>query len=245
MTDRPVTRKGPRRLGLVAPLLFAVTAASCGGSGSSSSGGSAAAGTKALVGVFKIDGGTCASAGAPKGSWFRMIQVGGNPTAGPFVTNGDSSCADKTVSALLPGTDGGLRTGTFQAAPASPFDAKGNGMAALITQPTKWFAVSFAMATNPRDPQTGIATPAPSITVSGGRLAGDLRSLGAAWNGQNFNQGAPKPDGSRTGNTSGPTGTYDAATHHYTLDWTSQIAGGPFNNFTGMWHLEGTFQAGA
>ena len=36
------------------------------------------------------------------------------------------------------------------------------------------------------------------------------------------------------------TGTYNADTKAYTLDWTSQIVGGPFNNFSGHWHLEGT-----
>jgi hypothetical protein len=43
------------------------------------------------------------------------------------------------------------------------------------------------------------------------------------------------------GLTAGPTGTYDSATKKFTLDWTSQIVGGPVNNFTGTWHLEGTF----
>jgi hypothetical protein len=38
------------------------------------------------------------------------------------------------------------------------------------------------------------------------------------------------------------TGTYNADTKAYTLDWTSQIIGGPFNNFSGHWHLEGTFE---
>jgi hypothetical protein len=27
----------------------------------------------------------------------------------------------------------------------------------------------------------------------------------------------------------------------YTLEWKSLIVGGPFNGFTGRWHLEGTF----
>jgi hypothetical protein len=42
--------------------------------------------------------------------------------------------------------------------------------------------------------------------------------------------------------TTAPSGTLDARTGKYTLQWTSQIAGGPFNGFTGIWHREGTFK---
>ena len=37
-------------------------------------------------------------------------------------------------------------------------------------------------------------------------------------------------------------GTYDPKTKRFTLEWTSLISGGPFNNFTGLWHREGTFE---
>jgi hypothetical protein len=227
------------RRGYLLTATLLVVATSCGGGGGKSS----EAGQR-LVGVFKIDPGTCSSAGVTGGSWFRMVQSGGTPAAGPYVPNGDSSCGDKTWSPLRPGSDGGLSTTIFQPLPQPAFDSAGNGTAGRITQPTKWFAVNFALATNARDPQTGTATTKPSITLSGGQLGGDLRAFAATWNGQYFNQGAPKPDGSRPGNTSGPAGTYDASTHRYMLQWTSQIVGGPFNNFTGVWHLEGTFQAG-
>jgi hypothetical protein len=58
-----------------------------------------------------------------------------------------------------------------------------------------------------------------------------------SWNGQQFNQGAPKPGGG--GQASG---TYDKATGRYTLDWTSAIKGGPFDGFIGVWHLEGIYR---
>lgn len=45
------------------------------------------------------------------------------------------------------------------------------------------------------------------------------------------------------GVTSGPTGTIDAETGAFVLEWTSQIEGGAFNEFSGVWHLEGTFTA--
>ncbi|MEQ1702345.1 MAG: hypothetical protein ABMA25_19720 [Ilumatobacteraceae bacterium] len=52
-----------------------------------------------------------------------------------------------------------------------------------------------------------------------------------------FNQGSPKADGS----DANLTGTIDAATGHYVIEWTSLISGGSFDGFTGVWHLEGTF----
>jgi hypothetical protein len=61
------------------------------------------------------------------------------------------------------------------------------------------------------------------------------------WNNQYFNQGSPKPDGSYPGNTRPATGTYDAGTGAFTLSWTSQVQGGPFDKFTGQWHLAGRF----
>ncbi len=231
------------RLGAVVPIVFLV-AAGCGSNGGDKSSTGTSAGSGELVGLFKVDAGVCSNAGVTAGSYFRMVQSGGNVTSGPYMPNGDSPCGDKTWSPLKPGTDGGLRTGAFQPFPQAEFDAAGNGLANLVTQPTKWFAVNFANATNAKDPQTKLDTTKPSITASGGQLSGDLRAFAAAWNKQDFNQGSPKPDGSKTGNTSGPTGTYDASSNHYTLQWTSQISGGPFNNFTGVWHLEGTFQAG-
>src|SRR5205807_1319806 len=161
--------------------------------------------------------GSCGPRGAT-GSSFRMLQPGGSTAAGPFVINGDSSCSDKTWTVLAPGRDGGLRTGGYQPQPTPPFDATGNATSSAITQPQKWFAVAFALATNQRDPQTGTAAPAPTISLSGTALSGDLSALAAAWNGQHFNQGAPKPGGSRPGNTVGPRGTYNASTRAYTLD---------------------------
>ena len=195
-----------------------------------------------LTGLFRVDTGQCTDAGVTAGSWFRMIEPGGKAGEGPFVPNGDSICGDKTWSPLKPGTDGGLITGVYQAQPAEPFDADGRGTAASILAPTPFFAVAFANATNPVDPQTNAKTSTPTISVTAGKLSGDLSAFAAAWNQQHFNQGAPKPDGARPGLTAGPSGTYDSATKRYVLDWSSQIFGGPFNNFTGVWHLEGTYE---
>jgi hypothetical protein len=197
----------------------------------------------ALEGTFAIDAGECSDASVTKGSWFRMVQPGGTVADGPFVINGDSPCGDTTWTPLSPGSDGGLTTGTYQPQPAEAFDADGNGAATAITQPQTWFAVNFAIATNETDPQTNTKTSVPQLTAENGKLSGDLSAWAAAWNGQHFNQGAPKPGGDMPGETRAPTGTYDDSSGFYSLEWSSQIIGGPVNNFTGVWHLEGTYEA--
>lgn len=205
--------------------------------------GKAAAGK--LTGLFKVTAGDCAAGAVTAGSYFRMVQSGGSVEAGPFIANADSTCVDKTWSALAPGTDGGLLTGKYQAQPDPPFDATKNGLANKVVQPVKFFAVGFAMSTNEKDPASGASVPAPTVTVdAAGKLSGDVRAVSVAWNGQQFNQGAPKPDGSSPGGTKALDGTYDASTGAYKVQWTSQIVGGPFNGFTGVWHLEGTFVKG-
>lgn len=230
---------------LAAALAVAGLAAGC----ASSSGPTAAtttsgaSGTKSLSGLFRVDAGVCAPGGVGAGSWFRMIQPGGKTGSGPFVINSDSSCSDKTWTPLSAGSEGGLRAGSYQAQPNPPFDSNGNSLAGAIVAPQAWFAVKFGVSTNTIDPQTRLQVPAPALTLSGSTISGQLEAFAVNWNGQQFNQGAPKPGGATPGLTSPVKGTYDAATHAYTLDWTSQIVGGPFNNFTGVWHLAGTLQS--
>lgn len=197
-----------------------------------------------LVGTFTVDPGRCETGPVTAGSYFRMVQPGGEPASGPYVDNGDSPCADDSYTPLRPGSDGGLRTGEHQPHPDPAFDGSGNALADRITQPQSFFGTRFSTATNPVDPQTGTQVGPPQVGHDGaGNLTGDLRAFAAAWNGQHFNQGSPKPDGSRPSNTAGPTGTYDPDTGRYTLRWSSRIQGGPFDNFTGVWHLEGTFES--
>lgn len=190
-----------------------------------------------LEGLFRLAAGECSADGA-NGSWFQMRDPGGGP-----VNNGDSPCNDSSITPLTPGADGGLLTTDYQEQPDPAF-AGGDALADRITQPTPFFGNDFSAATNPVDPQTGTEVPVPVIRHDGaGALSGDLRGFAASWNRQHFNQGAPKPDGSTPDGTEVPVGTYDPATGAYTLQWSSRIVGGPFNGFTGIWHLEGTFES--
>ena len=97
-----------------------------------------------------------------------------------------------------------------------------------------FFAVAFAGATDPAEAM-------PTLTATDGVLTGDLSAFSAYYGNSSFNQGAPKPDGSGEA----PMGTIDPETGAYVLDWTSQIVGGSFNDFVGVWHLEGTFTPGS
>jgi hypothetical protein len=71
--------------------------------------------------------------------------------------------------------------------------------------------------------------------LSGKRLSGRFAALTTEWNKQYFNQGAPKP-GAKAPLA---TGTYNARTKRFSLTWRSKVSGGPFNGFTGVWHLKG------
>lgn len=196
--------------------------------------------SKALAGTFGLTAGACPS-GKGTGTYFRMVQPSGTVANGPFVSNGDSTCSDKTFTLLNPGTDGGLTTGTYQSAPNPVFDSAGNSLATRLTQPATFFGVKFGLSTDATELQTKKSVPAVSVTDDNGSLSADLRAFTASWNNQYFQQGSPKADGSTPGLTTKAKGTLNPSTNAFVLEWTSTIVGGPFNDFTGSWHLEGTF----
>lgn len=219
---------------------LAVLVTSLGATLLSTAGAAQAAGS--LSGTFVLTGGTCAGAGA-NGTYFRMINPTGN-ASGPFLDNGDSPCQSKSYTLLQPGTDGGLILGTYQSEASPAFDSAGNSLSKRLIKPVSFFGVNFSGSTNATDPQTKGKTALPTLSAdASGKVTGDLRAFAASWNKQEFNQGAPKPDGSKPGITSTPTGTYNASTGALTIQWTSQIVGGPFDKFTGLWHLTGTLRS--
>ena len=190
-----------------------------------------------LVGLFRLDPGAQSVSGAISGTYFQMFGV----------VNNESTALDKNYTLLRPGTDGGLRNDVYQPAPSPAFagtiDGRptGNALANRIVQPQKFFQIDFSIVTDVVDAQTAQADPLPRIVARDGKLSGQTTAWVAQWNGLSFNQGSPKPDGTSPGNTQPVTGTYDAATGHFVLQWKSLIVGGPFGGFTGGWHLEGTF----
>jgi hypothetical protein len=192
-----------------------------------------AASSKALNGTFRLSAGSY-SGGKARGTYFRMIYPGGGKR---YFANPDSSSSNKTYTLGRAGTDGGLVTGRFQPHPSPPFDKKGNAKASKIIRPQPFTQITFTVATLSKDPTTKKSSAVTSARVSGRNLTVNVPGYTAEWNKQYFNQGAPKPDGSG----SPAKGKYNARTKHFTLAWTSKIRGGPFNGFSGYWHLEGTF----
>jgi hypothetical protein len=197
--------------------------------------------SKSLVGTFRLTPGESSESGVT-GSYFRMVLPGGTAEQGPFFPNPDSAATDKTYTLVRPGTDGGLATGKYQPSPNPAFGEQGGSLAGRIMEPSPFTAIDFGLSTQETDPQSREDVPKPKITVKGGKLSGDLKAIDASWNFEDFNQGAPKPDGSSPGLTKAASGTYDSKTKRFVLEWSSQIVGGPFNDFTGVWHFEGTFR---
>jgi hypothetical protein len=254
-----------------AALAATLAVASCSGAGSGSGSSADGAGTP-LVGLFRLTAGH-AHGKQITGTWFRMLQPGGTVGGGPYMVNADSPADGGRVTLLKPGRSGGLRTGGYQSQPKPGFDHRGNSLADAIVTPTKFFGVKFSISTNETDLQTKTKVAPPTVLDNHGKLTANLASWAASWNRQNFNQGAPKPvsgtgaqapgqqqaekvfdwvtrkylEGApkATVTGDGATGTYNASTGAFVLQWTSHIEGGPFNGFTGIWHLEGVFKPGS
>lgn len=256
-----------RAIFAIAAVVATLTAVGCSSGNKAST--AATGGGHELVGLFRLTPGAVSGA-KTTGTWFRMLQPGGSAKSGPYMVNADSPADGGQATLLQPGVSGGLRTGGYQSQPTPAFDGGGNSLADAITAPTKFFGVKFSISTNETDLQSKSKVAPPTVLDNNGRLTADLSSWAASWNNQNFNQGAPKPVSNTqaqapgqeqaqrawdwvsqkwleaapksTVSGGGATGTYDAKTGAFVLEWTSHIEGGPFNGFTGLWHLEGTFE---
>ena len=106
----------------------------------------------------------------------------------------------------VPGVRGGLVTGKYQPNPAPAFNAQGGALADSIVEPQSFTAIDFSIATNEKDPQTGLTVPPPTISVDKGKFSGQVEAWSASWNKLYFNQGSPKPNGSRPGLTAATVG---------------------------------------
>jgi hypothetical protein len=201
-----------------------------------SPGGPSGQGTT-LNGTFELQPGAQSGSGALSGTYFRMVGV----------PNPESTALNQEYTLLLPGTDGGLETFAYQEPPTPAFagvlgtEPTGNALADRIVQPQTFFDVNFSIVTAPVDEQEGLPNPLPVIVDTAGKLSGQITDWDAQWNGQSFNQGSPKSNGTFPAGTTPLSGSYDAATGRYVLTWSSLIVGGPFDGKTGEWHLEGTF----
>jgi hypothetical protein len=171
------------------------------------------------------------------GSYFRMILPGGTEK---YFRNPNSKAKDKTYTLFIPGSQRGLKLGAFQQPPTPAFAPDGFALASTIVKPMTFAGINFSISTAPTDAQSGQPDVAPSLSLTGNRVTGNFSAWTAEWNSIYFNQGSPKP-GSEPypGFTKPVTGTYDKKTKAYQIIWYSLIVGGPFNGFTGYWHLQG------
>jgi hypothetical protein len=225
----------------LSPVMGTSTSTGTSGSSTSSAGTPGSPSTPApgiqLNGTFDLEAGAQNVSGALSGTYFRMIGI----------VNNDSTALNPEYTLLRPGTDGGLETFAYQEPPTPAFASvdgngpTGNALADRIVQPQTFFEINFSIVTAPTDLQEGLPDPLPVIIDTAGKLSGQITDWEAQWNGLSFNQGSPKANGTYAESTTPLTGTYDAATGRYTLEWRSIIIGGPFNGKTGEWHLEGTF----
>jgi hypothetical protein len=195
---------------------------------------------KVLRGIFKLTAGACQGTSVT-GTYFRMRFPHANVTNERYFQNATSTCSDKTYTLGVPGTQGGLLTGKFQPDPTPAFDAQGGGLAGAIEQPQNFGDINLSIATDKRDPVSGIAVPAPSIVDAKGKLTGQVAAWSIAWKKMFMNQGSLKPGQSLRRTHSTLSGIYNRSTRAFVLMWTSPVVGGPFDGFTGYWHLEGTF----
>jgi hypothetical protein len=191
-----------------------------------------------MLGRFQLDAGSAPLGQSPSGSYVEMLNGSGGA-----LPNVSSPSANKDYTTFTPGVDAGLSTVAYEPPPTPAFalGTSGNALANDIVQPVAFEGTNFSIVTNATDVQTGQPDPIPQVYDDNGTLSGQITAWAAQWNGQSFNQGTPKPDGTSPGATTALSGTYDAATGAFTLTWRSQIVGGPFDGFSGVWHLAGTF----
>jgi hypothetical protein len=171
------------------------------------------------------------------GSYFRMLLPGATDK---YFRNANSKAKDKTYTLFVPGSQRGLQLGAFQPAPAPAFASDGFALASSIVRPLPFAGINFSISTASTDAQSGQPDTVPSLSVTGSRVTGNFSAWTAGWNSIYFNQGSPKPGGTYPGLTRPVTGTYNKRTKAYQVIWYSLIVGGPFNGFTGYWHLQGT-----
>ena len=176
---------------------------------------------------------------------------------GSYFALGSNSPNGNSTVMLEPGPAGGILLGSYQNFVLDPdipaYDPDGPDGPSLpgtgygstpvvesdILMPFQFFGNWTYVGTNPVSYQTGNSKSAPTVDVDlSGNLTADMSSWEVMWNGIAFEQGP------RTGTVDAPipgvaTGTYDALTGRYTLDWAALIVGGPFSGVMGYWHLEG------
>ncbi|HVW79550.1 MAG TPA: hypothetical protein VHB69_01240 [Mycobacteriales bacterium] len=195
-----------------------------------------------LDGLFRIAPGACpAASGLPTGSYLVVLSAASGGTVG----NPHGGCKNPAYTLLDPGTDGGLVTGEFQQVSGPTFDRHGNSRDGRIIAPVRFGKLDVGFGTSSRDeqdaPAGAPAFPVPSAIVRGSALSVDLRSLVVSYAGDaDTSCKTTYGVGCWELGSENATGTYDAATGHYSIQWFSGASFTPKGDSIEV-HLEGTF----
>lgn len=198
---------------------------------------------------------TTGSNSAPfTGSWVRLYQTAlgaGNP-AGYFV-NPSSPAADQTYTPVVNGTQG-IKLGTPVQGLASPaFDGGGNSLTNTILKPVPFAGVNFSAFTAVNtDKKTKNGKKGLWIKVAGGKSAtvavtsADFSGWTIAYGGDSkYSTPGATSDVLAGGNLTGSLTWKDpknkALGGSIILNWSSQITEPPFQPFTAVWQLQGTY----
>jgi hypothetical protein len=211
-------------------------AAGCG------TGHAATTSTARLIGLFRLAPGDCTTPHAkPTGSYLIVLSA----SADRAVRNPAGGCANPDYTPLRPGTAGGLTTGRFQPLPAPAFDAHRNSLASAVIKPVRFGPYTLGVGTDPHDeqgaPSGAPAYPAPVALATGATLDIDLRSLVLTYAGRSGSTCASSYGlGCWELGSKSATGSYDAATRRFVVDWFSGESFSPKGDSIEV-HLEGTF----
>ncbi len=209
-----------------------------------------------LTGLLTINEGIKDSIEVAPGVFVDVYQGGSY-----FAMNADDPNSS-SAAMLSSGTAGGIQLDSFQnfitdpdePHPAGHPDAvngAGSGYSGLVSEGSalsafKFFGVPTYVGLNPLSYQSGLTKNAPTLNMDGAScvnslcdISVDLSSWEVYWNGSVFEQG-PRPDNTIP-EFELAMGTVDVVSGEYTLNWKSQILGGPFDGVNGFWYLEGQF----
>jgi hypothetical protein len=212
--------------------------------------------TASLASATKLKGSiqlTTGSNTAPyTGSWVRLYQTALGPSdpAGYFV-NPSSPAADQSYTPLVNGTQG-VELNAAQPIASPAFDGSGNSLTNTILTPEAFAGVNFSAYVTKNTAKKAkfgkkglILQIVKDSNVTDPISSADFTGWTIAWGGDpNYATPGSTPD-INGGNLTGSVTWLNAKKHKLggtiTLNWSSTISEPPFQAYTAVWQLEGTY----
>ena len=202
--------------------------------------GAANAHATTLVGTFKLTAGSCATTHADRDVLPHDLSRR-EPHGGKFFDNPDSTCTDKSYTLAVPGTAGGFTTGKYQPEPGAGL--LGDGKRPVEhDHPT---TVVHGHQLQHRHESEG--SPDRSCRTGADDQGQEREALGTGRGVERIMEQALLQSGLAQARRH--LAWADRAGHRdlqlqdprLRADVGSAVVGGPFNGFTGYWHLQGKF----